>query len=187
MPSFTGKVYAITGGASGIGLETARLLLQRGGCVSICDIQEEALSHLQTTLSCNPDSFLAQRVDVRNRKSVESWIRNTLQKFSRLDGLANFAGVIPKSHNISNVEDQDDEQWDFVFDINVKGVMNCMRASLLHLERGGSIVNAGSGLSLQGRGAAAAYAASKHAVVGLTRSVAKEVGERGIRVNCVAP
>lgn len=85
------------------------------------------------------------------------------------------------------MEDQDDEQWDFVFDINVKGVVNCMRAALLHLERGGSIVNAGSGLSLQGRGAAAAYAASKHAVVGLTSSVAKEVGERGIRVNCVAP
>lgn len=187
MASFTGKVYAITGGASGIGLETAGLLLQRGACVSVCDIQEDALAQLRTTLACGIDRLLVQRVDVRNRTDVEAWIRDTIQTFGRLDGSAHLAGVIPQSHNISNVVDQDDDEWDFVFDVNVKGVMNCMRAVLPHLGTGASIVNAGSGLSLQGRGAAAAYAASKHAVVGLTSSVAKEVGERGIRVNCVAP
>lgn len=104
-----------------------------------------------------------------------------------MDGAANLAGVIPKSHNIAHLVDQDDEEWDFVFDVNVKGVMNCMRAQIPHLTRGVSIINAGSGLSLQGRDAAAAYTASKHAVVGLTSSVAKEVGVKGIRVNCIAP
>lgn len=187
MQSFEGKVYAITGGASGIGLETVKLLVQRGASVSVCDIQEDALEQLETTLNVSKDRLLVRKVDVRMRENVDRWIGDTIKMFGRLDGAANLAGVIPKSHNIAYVVDQDDDEWDFVFDVNVKGVMNSMRAVLPHLQRGGSIVNAGSGLSLQGRGAAAAYAASKHAVVGLTRSAAKEAGEIGIRINCVAP
>lgn len=194
--SLTGKVYAVTGGASGIGLATVQLLLERGASVSVCDIQDDSLQQLRNLTFSTPKEgptkaqdapLYSQKVDVRSRKQVEDWISNTIQRFSRLDGLANLAGVIPKSHNVSYIIDQDDGEWDFVFDVNVKGVMNCMRAALPHLSAGASIINAGSGLSLQGREAAAAYAASKHAVVGLTSSVAKEVGPKGIRVNCVAP
>ncbi|RSL96468.1 hypothetical protein CEP52_011434 [Fusarium oligoseptatum] len=194
--SLNGKVYAVTGGASGIGLATVELLLSRGASVSLCDIQDTSLERLATSTFKTPSSdstkaqdapLYWQQVDVRSRQQVEDWISKTIQRFSRLDGAANLAGVIPKSHNMAHVVDQDDGEWDFVFDVNVKGVMNCLRAVLPHLSAGGSIVNAGSGLSLQGREAAAAYAASKHAVVGLTSSTAKEVGPKGIRVNCVAP
>ncbi|KAM0425829.1 hypothetical protein ACHAPT_009080 [Fusarium lateritium] len=194
--SLNGKFYAVTGGASGIGLATVELLLSRGASVSLCDIHDASLERLATRSFKTPASdstkaqdalLYSQKVDVGSRQQVEDWISKTIQRFGRLDGAANLAGVIPKSHNIAYVVDQDDGEWDFVFDVNVKGVMNCLRAVLPHLSAGGSIVNAGSGLSLQGREAAAAYAASKHAVVGLTSSVAKEVGPKGIRVNCVAP
>lgn len=187
MGSLNGKVFAVTGGASGIGLSTIKLLAGHGASVSVCDINETALQDLQVSIQTDPSKIYVQKVDVRRREDVENWIARTVSKFGRLDGAANLAGVIPKSHNIACLVDQSDEEWDFVFDVNVKGVMNSMRAQIPHLHEGGSIVNAGSGLSLQGRGAAAAYAASKHAVVGLTRSVAKEVGLKGIRVNCIAP
>ncbi|KAF4967333.1 hypothetical protein FSARC_5099 [Fusarium sarcochroum] len=181
-----GKAFAITESASGIGLETVHLLISRGASVSVCDIQDEALEKLSESYRSQKGTMHVQRVDVRNRKEVEDWMKKTVDHFGHLDGAANLAGVIPKSHNMTHLVDQDDEEWDFVFDINVKGVMNCMRAQILHLLKGGTIINAGSGLSLQGRDAAAAYAASKHAVVGLTTSVAKEAGEKGIRVNCIA-
>lgn len=187
MSSLKGKVFAVTGGASGIGLETVRLLISRGASVSVCNIQDIALQDLADSFQHQKDVLHVQRVDIRKRKEVKDWIKKTIQHFGRLDGAANLTGVIPKSHNIAYLADQDNEEWDFVFDINIKGVINCMRAELTHLSKGGSIVNAGSGLSLQGRDAAAAYAASKHAVVGLTSSVAKEVGAEGIRVNCIAP
>ncbi|KAL6822583.1 3-alpha--hydroxysteroid dehydrogenase [Trichoderma sp. SZMC 28015] len=187
MANLDGKVFAVTGGASGIGRETALLLIRRGAIVSVCDIHEANLKQLEHDLQDQQHRLYSQRVDVRNRREVEDWIQETVSRFGRLDGGANLAGVIPKSHNVAHVVAQDDEEWDVVFDINVKGVMNCMRAVIPYLKDGGSIINAGSGLSLQGRDAAAAYAASKHAVVGLTRSVAKEVGGEGIRVNCVAP
>jgi NAD(P)-dependent dehydrogenase (short-subunit alcohol dehydrogenase family) len=217
---FASRVYAITGGASGIGLATARLLLQYGACVSIADISVRPAEELFPA-----DGELARvlvvKVDVRSRQDVDSWIADTVRAFGRLDGAANLAGTIPRDHNVGGVEDMDDEQWRFVMDVNVYGVMNCMRAQLRVLgkanagagagetvqgkadsegepeakgDAGGcrkgshySIVNAGSGLSLSGREFTSAYTTSKHAVLGLTRCAAKEVGKRGVRVNCIAP
>ncbi|RDW64136.1 hypothetical protein BP5796_10638 [Coleophoma crateriformis] len=90
-------------------------------------------------------------------------------------------------HCPSVIQNTEDDEWDFVMDVNLKGVMNCMRAELAVMAENGSIVNAASICGLQGLKNAGAYCASKHGVIGLSRAAAKETGEEGIRVNCVAP
>jgi NAD(P)-dependent dehydrogenase (short-subunit alcohol dehydrogenase family) len=195
---FHGRVYAISGGASGIGLATAKALLRGGAKVSIGDVRvpddlREELRTNTTTDKGLDDFVLLKTVDVRSRADVEGWIEETVGKFGQLDGAANLAGTIPQDHNVGTIETVRDEDWEFVMGVNVYGVMNCLRAEIKHMTGGGgggghgSIVNAGSGLSLEGRAGTSAYTASKHAVLGLTRCVAKEVGKRGVRVNCIAP
>jgi NAD(P)-dependent dehydrogenase (short-subunit alcohol dehydrogenase family) len=186
----TNKVIAITGAASGIGLETAKLLASQGAKLSICDVNEVALQEKAaeiSALSSSPTNILSTVVDVRLPASVDAWIAATVSTFGKLDGAVNLAGVIPKVINIERVEDLNDEDWNFVIDVNLHGVMHCMRAQLREMNVGGSVVNAASICGLIGFPKNAAYTAAKHAVIGLSRSAAKEVGDREIRVNCIAP
>ncbi|KAG4025920.1 hypothetical protein MFRU_048g00320 [Monilinia fructicola] len=183
--SMKGKVIAITGGASGIGLATAKLLSTRGAIVCIGDISGESLD---TALAgVFPTQARGAILDVSNRKSVEHWIHGIVSEFGKLDGAANCAGVIGKHHGTRNVQDLDDEEWDRILAVNLTGVMYCLRAELWNIEDGGSIVNVASTAGTQGFAGSGAYVASKHGVIGLTRSAAKEVGHRNIRVNVVAP
>jgi NAD(P)-dependent dehydrogenase (short-subunit alcohol dehydrogenase family) len=128
---------------------------------------------------------MAVKIDVRNSESVVDWIKQTVKTYGRLDGAANIAGVFKGSDG--TVETEDDATWDFMMGVNLKGVMHCLRAELPHLGKGASIVNAASILGIMGAAGSASYSASKHGVVGLTRSAAKEVGPKGVRVNCIAP
>lgn len=185
--SIKDKVIVITGAASGMGLETARLFASKGAKLSLADVQEKPLKDLETELSQAGAQVMAMVVDVSNRKSVEDWIAKTVEKFGKLDGAANLAGVIGKQNNIAGIEDIDDADWDFIFGVNTKGLMNCLRAQVPNFNDGGAIVNAASILGLMGSKKSIAYVASKHAVVGMTRAAAKELGERGIRVNCFCP
>jgi NAD(P)-dependent dehydrogenase (short-subunit alcohol dehydrogenase family) len=139
--------------------------------------------------ACAPSeaNIFSAVVDVRKPESVDSWIAATVERFGKLDGGVNMAGVIPKSINVERVEDLNDADWHFVMDVNLHGVMHCMRAQLKNMNNGGSIVNASSICGIMGFPKNAAYTASKHAVIGLSRSAAKEVGDREIRVNCIAP
>jgi NAD(P)-dependent dehydrogenase (short-subunit alcohol dehydrogenase family) len=188
MASFQGKVIAITGAASGMGLATAKLLAERGATLALADVQEPALkAAAEACKAASPSVDVSIAVvDVRDSKAVETWIQGAVQQFGRLDGAANIAGVF-KPNLKNNVAAEEDSTWDFVMDINLKGVMSCMRAELKHLQKGGAIVNAASILGLQGSIGAAAYSSSKHGVIGLTRSSAKEAGPLGIRVNCFCP
>lgn len=179
-----GKVFAITG-SSGIGLAVAKELRARGARLSLIDVNPKALEETVSQLGSTDHDVMTMLVDVRDKTQVEAWIEATIKKFGRLDGAANMAGVIGKHHAIRELKDQDDDQWNLIFDINVKGLMHCMRAELRHMTEG-SIVNAASIQGVRGFAKHAAYSASKHAVVGLTRSVAKEVAPK-IRVNAVAP
>ncbi|KAF2107076.1 3-alpha--hydroxysteroid dehydrogenase [Lophiotrema nucula] len=185
--SLKDKVIVITGAASGMGLETARLFASKGAKLSLADIQEQPLKDLEEELTKTGAQVHTQVVDVSSRKSVEAWIDATVQKFGKLDGAANLAGVIGRQNNVARIEEVEDEDWDFIFGVNTKGLMNCLRAQIPNFNDGGAIVNAASILGLIGAKKSVAYVASKHAVVGITRAAAKELGERNIRVNCFCP
>ncbi|ERS95925.1 short chain dehydrogenase/reductase family oxidoreductase [Sporothrix schenckii 1099-18] len=182
-----GKVIAITGAASGMGLETAKLLASKGAKVSLADVQEAALDQAVKDITAAGGLALGRVVDVRNRQHVEDWIKATVEAFGKLDGAANLAGVIGKHINITPLQDIDDDDWDFVVGVNQKGLLNCLRAQIPHFNDGGSIVNAASVAGIIGFPRNASYVASKHAVVGLTRVAAKELGKRQIRCNCFCP
>lgn len=180
-----GKVVAITG-VSGIGLAVAKQLRAQGARLSLADLSQTALENARKELSVTDDEILTTVVDVGDSAQVNDWMAKTVQKFGRLDSAANMAGAIGKHHGVRTIKDQDDEQWDLIMRVNLTGLMYCMRAELNHMTKGASIVNAASIQGLRGFAKHAAYSASKHAVVGLTRSVAKEVAP-DIRVNAVAP
>ncbi|CAO2653830.1 Nn.00g105630.m01.CDS01 [Neocucurbitaria sp. VM-36] len=185
--SIRDKVIVITGAASGMGLETARLFASKGAKLSLADVQEKPLKDLEAELQQSGAQVFTQIVDVSNRNNVEDWIAATVEKFGKLDGAANLAGVIGKQSNVVGIADLDDADWDFVFGVNVVGMRNCLRAQVPNMNEGSSIVNAASILGLIGAPNNMAYAASKHAVVGMTRVAAKELGPKKIRVNCFCP
>jgi len=186
--SFTGQVITITGAAQGIGLATAKLLASRGASLCLADVQEQALEKAAAEIKAAyiVDVIICV-VDVRRKEQVDSWIRKIIEHFGRLDGAANLAGVIGKNLGKTGIVDQDEDEWDFLIAVNLTGVMHCLRAQLQVIEKGGSIVNAASISGLIGRPNSAAYSATKHGVLGLTRSAAKEVGKDGTRVNSIAP
>ncbi|RYP77904.1 hypothetical protein DL770_006983 [Monosporascus sp. CRB-9-2] len=185
--SLEGKVYAITGGASGIGLATAKILSQRGATVAIADIDPEAMKMTEDYFTSLGVPFTIAKVDVSKRDEVEAWINGIVDKFGRLDGAANVAGVIGKHHGIREVADLDDDEWHKIIGVNLTGTMYCLRAELRKVVDGGSIVNVSSIHGLQGFAKHGAYDASKHGIIGLTKAAAKENGHREVRVNAVAP
>jgi NAD(P)-dependent dehydrogenase (short-subunit alcohol dehydrogenase family) len=181
------KVIVITGAASGIGLETARVLASKGAKLSLADVQENLLKELETELKQAGAEVITRVVDIRDRQAVESWIAATVDRFGKLDGAANLAGTIGKQANAVEIENVDDDDFDFVMAVNVVGLRNCLRAQIPHFNEGASVVNAASILGVIGAPKNLAYSASKHAVVGMTRVAAKELGPRKIRVNCICP
>jgi NAD(P)-dependent dehydrogenase (short-subunit alcohol dehydrogenase family) len=185
---FKDRVIAITGAASGIGLCTARILASRGAQLSLADVQAEALDKAKEELKSSYGvDALVTVTDVRKYDQVEAWIAATVKRFGKLDGAANLAGVIPKSLGNNTLAGEELEDWDFVISVNLTGVMYCMKAQLNAMADNGSIVNASSIAGTTGRARNSSYSASKHGVLGLTRSAAKEVGVKGIRVNAVCP
>ncbi|EXJ75066.1 uncharacterized protein A1O5_01762 [Cladophialophora psammophila CBS 110553] len=186
---FEGKVIAVTGAGSGMGLETARLLSARGACVAMCDANEETLlkarDSILETLPLNSGSRLrASVVDVRQRKQVDDWMQDCVDHFGKLDGAANIAGI---SFGGIPIEAMTDEVFKRVIDINLTGIMHCMRAQIPKISPNSGIVNVSSLAGFLSFGEDSPYVASKHGVIGLTKAAAQEVGDRGIRVNCVAP
>lgn len=190
-PQFKDKVIAVTGAGQGMGLATAIVLAQRGASVSIADINAANLDKAKEKIQSEAPraKVFTYTVDVSKEEAVEAWIRETVATFGRLDGAANVAGVVPDTiHNDAGLtENLTTQEFDFMMNVNAKGVMYSMKYQLREIKDGGSIVNVSSIAGLTGRPKNASYAASKHAVLGLSRSAAKEVGPRGVRVNAICP
>lgn len=185
--SFADKVFVITGGASGIGFATAELLASQGAKVSLCDLQENALRDAVDKIKNAGGVASGTALDIRSRKDVEAWVEATVQRFGKIDGAVNAAGIPGKGVMKEAVHEISDADWDLVFDVNVKGVLNSMRAQIPKMNDGGSIVNLSSLAGLSAATNVATYAASKAAVLGLSRNAANELGHRQIRVNAVCP
>jgi len=183
MSAVQGKVIAITGAASGIALAVSRLLASRGAILSLADLNQSGLD--ATLSSLEGKGHITTVVDVRKSSEVNAWIEKTVKELGKLDGGCNLAGVhTGKGATLAN---ETDEHWDFIMDVNAKGVFYCMRAQLNAMSDGGSIVNAASVAGIRGLANSSLYVASKHAVVGMTRSAARENGSRNIRINAIAP
>lgn len=189
MASLQDKVIALSGAASGMGRASAIHFASQGAVLSLADANASMLQSIVDELSSSQPGVRIHScvLDVRNREEVGKWIQDTVDKFGPLDGAANLAGVIGKQQNKAGIQDIDDDDWDFVMDVNVGGVKNAMRAQIPHLKDGGSIVNAASVAGMIGLKNCGAYVASKHAVLGLTKVAAKELGSKGIRVNAISP
>ena len=178
---FAGKTAIVTGAASGIGQATALRIAKEGGKVIAADISKERLDAL-----VEENSGL-DLVPVAGDISTEETVAAVVAAAGgRIDALANVAGIMD---NFAPVHEVDDELWDRDFRINVTALMRLTRAVVPHmLEHGsGSVVNVSSEAGIRGSAAGAAYTASKHAVVGLTKNSAVIYGPKGLRFNAVAP
>lgn len=175
------KVVLVTGGTRGIGLAAGLLLADRGARVVL--MGRDAGRGREVVAGREGVSFVSG--DVRRSEDAEGAVAATLDRHGGLDVLVNSAGIIYRNRT---VEGHSEEEWDATFDTNVKGAFLVARAALPALrDRRGCIVNVASYVGLVGFAGAAAYAASKAALVNLTRTMALDHAAEGIRVNCVCP
>lgn len=173
------RAAVVTGAAGGIGAAIASRLSQEGFLVGVADVAQEKIEELARELEGIP-----LQMDVTSVESVEGGFTSFLEVAERLDVLVNCAGVISSTP----IEEMLVEEWRRVFDVNVLGTFLCSRAALERLGEGGSIINIGSRTGLVGSSSSGVhYAASKAAIINLTKSFARQSAKRGIRVNVVNP
>lgn len=183
---FTGKVALVTGAASGMGLATAQAFAEAGAAVVMADFREDVVRSEAQKLASTGHEAIGLRCDVSDDRQVEQMVNRTVSEFGRLDASFNNAGVMA---HIAATADSTRDDWDRVISINLRGVWSCMKYELRQMERQGSgaIVNNASVGALTGNPGIGSYIASKHGVVGLTRTAALEYIRKGIYVNAVNP
>lgn len=185
MSRLAGRVAVITGGGRGIGRATALRFAEEGARVVIVDVDEVFGGQVADEINAQGGESIFVKVDVSEKSQVEDMASECIRAFGRVDILVNNAGIT-RDATLAKMEEGD---FDKVIDINLKGVFNCTKAMLPHLiESGrGRILNAASVVALNGNFGQTNYVASKSAVIGMTKTWARELGRKGITANAVAP
>jgi 3-oxoacyl-[acyl-carrier protein] reductase len=180
---FQGRHAVVTGGATGLGYAIAQRLLQSGGSVTVWDRDEAGARDAANKLGDKADSVA---VDVARHESVQHAVQATMKKHGRIDALVNSAGIAGPS---VKTWEYPLEAWRQVMEVNVNGLFYCCREVVPAMRDAGwgRIVNIASVAGKDGNPNASAYSASKAAVIGLTKSLGKELADTGIRVNCITP
>jgi len=179
-----GKTCVITGGAGSVGAATGTLFLKEGARVMLVDSDVAALDRAAAALEATPDRLTTCRADVSRTEDVQRYIRAATETFGPIDVLFSHAGV---AGVISPVTDYPEDVFDAVVAVNLRGSFLACKYGLPAMNDGGSIIITSSIMGVTADPGVSAYAASKHALVGLARVVAKEAAGRAIRVNVLAP
>jgi 3-oxoacyl-[acyl-carrier protein] reductase len=185
MKQIENKVAIITGGGRNIGREIALCLAKEGAKIVIADVLDQDGENVVNEINSLGSEGLFIHTDVTNADNVESMVKSTLDKFKRIDILVNNAGIT-KDNLLVRMKD---DEWNKVISINLTGTFFCSRSVVKAMisQRSGKIINISSVVGLMGNAGQSNYSASKAGIIGMTKSLAKELASRNILVNAVAP
>ncbi len=182
--NFKNRIAVVTGGAQGFGLAITKRIIQSDGKVVIWDIDKEAIEKAKKEI--NSDNFNFQLVNVTDFKAIEASVKELEKKFGKIDIFVNNAGITGMN---AKVWDFPLEEWKKVIELNLNSTFYCCKAIVPHMIKNnyGRIINIASIAGKEGNPNASAYSTSKAGVIGLTKSLGKELADKNIAVNCVTP
>jgi len=182
---FANKIVIITGAGRGIGQAAALRFAREGAKVAVCDRDKAAVDETVAMIQSQGAEALEFAVDITDSGAVEGMVADVIAGWHRVDVLVNNAGAVMDAQ----LKDMSDEQFDLIIDINLKGTYRCARAAVGHMIKQGSgvIINASSIAGVYGNFGQTNYVAAKAGVIGMTKTWARELGRKGIRVNAVCP